>query len=298
MPTLDAVQPALLRRLEAFRLTVRNIHWSNRLGGRFVIKRRGSSIEFADYMPYTPGDDIRAIDWNLYARLDRLYVRTYHEEVELAVEIIIDATESMRLPSPKKFARACELAACMTHLSLAAGHHARIGWIAPGAMAPSPWLVRRGEFGRVEKMMAAVKAGGSVAFDQWMTRAVATRRMRGGQAIVLSDWMIRPAELFAGLNQLIRRRVEVKVIQIISPEELDPARLVQGGVVVDSETGATHELGYRPEELRDAVREHNESVARFCKRNGMAFVQHRLNEPLDELLFRSLPAHGFIEPLH
>ena len=68
MPRDVALDPALLRKLDVLRLGVRWVRWGTRSGGRFAINRRGSSIEFADYAAYTPGDDIRAIDWNLYAR--------------------------------------------------------------------------------------------------------------------------------------------------------------------------------------------------------------------------------------
>ncbi|MBI3312201.1 MAG: DUF58 domain-containing protein, partial [Candidatus Omnitrophica bacterium] len=104
---MQPLDPSFLARLEALELSVRWVQWGSHLGGRFTISRRGSSVEFADYAAYTPGDDIRAIDWNLYARSDRLFVKTYQEEVELAVEVIVDATASMALPTPRKFERAC-----------------------------------------------------------------------------------------------------------------------------------------------------------------------------------------------
>ena len=83
------------------------------MGGRFTINRRGSSVEFADYAHYTPGDDIRTIDWNLYARLERLFVKVFKEEIELSGEIVIDATASMGLPTEEKFSRATRLGLCL-----------------------------------------------------------------------------------------------------------------------------------------------------------------------------------------
>jgi uncharacterized protein (DUF58 family) len=97
VPT-TVLDPNFLARLEALRLSIRQVRWGSRLGGRFLINRRGSSIEFADYVAYAPGDDIRSIDWKLYARLDRLFVKTYKEEIELAAELLIDATASIRAP--------------------------------------------------------------------------------------------------------------------------------------------------------------------------------------------------------
>ena len=91
--------PTYISRLEALQLSVKWVRSGTKLGGRFPINRRGSSVEFADYAAYYAGDDIRAIDWNLYARLERLFIKTYHEQIELSVEIIIDATGSMGLPA-------------------------------------------------------------------------------------------------------------------------------------------------------------------------------------------------------
>ncbi|MBI4354068.1 MAG: DUF58 domain-containing protein, partial [Candidatus Omnitrophica bacterium] len=91
-PRVSPLDPALRLRLDALRLAARRIQWGSRLGGRFAINRRGSSVEFADYAQYTPGDDIRTIDWNLYARLDRLFVKLFKEEIELSVEIVVDAS--------------------------------------------------------------------------------------------------------------------------------------------------------------------------------------------------------------
>ena len=81
--------PPLLARLDALSLSIRAVRAGAHLGGRFAVNRRGSSVEFAEHAPYHPGDDIRAIDWNLYARLDKLFIKTYREEIELSVEVIV-----------------------------------------------------------------------------------------------------------------------------------------------------------------------------------------------------------------
>ena len=295
MPMPLQLDPALLSRLEALRLSVRHLRWGQHLGGRFLINRRGSSIEFADYVPYAAGDDIRSIDWRLYARLNRLYVKTYKEEIELAVELLVDATASMGLPSPEKFRRACEIALALSYIGLAGRHRVRVSGLAPGGLAASPWHFHRAEIRRIAGSLDGLAASGRIELPAWTSRAIAALRIRGGQAILISDWMYRPAEVFQALQLWLRRHVELKLIQVVSPLELDPARLVEGGMVVDAETGATHELAYRPEELTQAVLEHQELLARFCKRQGILFAQHRLDEPLEEFLLSTLPARGFVQ---
>ena len=298
MPGLAAatwLTPDLISRLEALQLSVRWVRTGNKLGGRYPINRRGSSIEFADYSPYYPGDDIRAIDWNLYARLDRLFVKIYKEEIALSVELLVDGTASMGLPDAEKFERARRLAVCLGYIGLAGRHHVRLSWITPGLLRPSPWLHQRRDLSRLVERAAAGRCEGQASWAEWMRRAAIGLRMRGGQAIVITDGMIRPAEFFAALHVLIRRNLEVKVIQVLTPQELHPARLFRGGTLIDVETGQTHQLAYAPAELDRAVADHNELLARFCKRQGVLFVQHRLDQPLERFVIDTLPAAGFLE---
>ena len=287
--------PELIRRLEALRLSVRWVRSGRMLGGRFPINRRGSSVEFADHTPYYPGDDIRAIDWSLYARLDRLFIKTYREEITLAVEVLVDATASMGLPTPEKFARAGRLAVCLGYVALAGGHHVRLNWIAPGPLAASPWFHRRYDLFRLAQQAEARRPEGQADLADWMRRASLALRMHGGQAIVLTDGMMPPAQLFRALQTLLVRNLEVKVIQVLTPQELHPARLVRGSTIVDVESGSTHQLAYSPAQLARAVAEHNELLARFCAKHTVRFVQHRLDEPLETFVTKMLPAHGFLE---
>ncbi|MBI4343089.1 MAG: DUF58 domain-containing protein [Candidatus Omnitrophica bacterium] len=287
--------PQFIGRLEARELSVKWVRAGHKLGGRFTVNRRGSSIEFADYSAYCPGDDIRAIDWNLYARLDRLFVKTFKEEVALTVELIVDATASMALPTPEKFERASRLAVSLGYIGLADHHHMRLSWVAPGRLRSSPWFHQRRELFAMADQAVAQHPEGCVTFADWTRRAAIALRMRGGQAILITDGMIEPADFFQALHHLSVRNLDVKVIQVLTPQELHPAKLLRGGLLVDAETGQTHQLAYSAAELARAVAEHNETLARFCKRHGMPFARHRLDEPLEEFITKTLPIHGFLE---
>ncbi len=293
MPRDVALDQTLLRKLEALRLAVRWVRWGTRAGGRFAINRRGSSIEFADYAAYTPGDDIRAIDWNLYARSDRLFVKTYKEEVELSVEVLIDATASMDMPTPEKFRRACQLALALSYIAVAGRHRVRMTAIAPGTVRTSAWVTRRQELPRLVEWVQRLAPGGQVSFGDWMQQTLAVLRTRGGQVLVVSDGMMAPAEFFRAMQLLLARHVEIKIAQVLTTQECHPAQLMRGGVVVDSETGASHELGYSAAELERAVMEHTEQLARFCKRHGIPFAQHRIEESLESGLLKTLLERGF-----
>ena len=295
MPAAAWLRPEFVRRLEALELSVKWVRAGNKLGGRFAINRRGSSVEFADYSPYSAGDDIRAIDWNLYARLDRLFVKTYKEEIALSVELLIDATASMGLPSREKFERANQLAVCLGYIGLADRHHVRLSWIAPERLAATPWYHQRGDLVRMVEAADQARLGGQTSLAEWMRRACLALRIHGGQALLITDGMVRPADFFQAANALMVRNAELKVIQVLTPQVLHPAEWARAGQLIDVETGRTHQLAYHPRELEQAVAQHNELLARFCKRHGIAFAQHRLDESLETFVTNTLPRRGFLE---
>jgi len=295
MPAATWLTPTFLSRLEALELSVRWVRAGNRLGGRFPINRRGSSVEFADYAPYYAGDDIRAIDWNLYARLDRLFVKTYKEEIELTVELLVDATSSMGLPTTEKFLRANQLAVCLGYVGLSGRHHVRVSWLKPGRFLATPWFHHRSDLLQMAGEAEAASLGGQIAYADWMRRAVAALRIRGGQAILITDGMVRPADFFQALHALMVRNLELKVVQVLTPQELHPAKMMRGGLLVDVETGSTHQLAYSAAELDRAVADHNEQLVRFCKRHGIPFARHVLDEPLESFVMKTLPLRGFLE---
>ncbi len=304
MPTARWLTPSFLRRLEALELSVQWVRAGQRLGGRFPINRRGASIEFADYSVYSPGDDIRAIDWPLYGRLERLFVKTYKEEVALSVELLVDATASMGAPVPEKFERATQVALSLGYIGLIGRHHVRMSWIRPvetgrttplAGLAASRWLHHRSDIVRLAEQAERMRPGGGVELADWLRRAVIGLKIRGGQAILITDGMLRPADFFRALNALIVRNLEVKVIQIVTPQELHPGRRFGTGAVVDIESGAVQQLAYSPAQLEQAMAEHNELLARFCKRRGVPFVQYRMEESLESFVTKTLPTRGFLE---
>src|SRR5438132_2179288 len=109
--------PALLRRLEQFQLLAARRAKSS-LKGERRSKARGQSVEFADYRNYVAGDDFRYLDWNLYGRLDRLFLKLYEEERELPVTVFLDASESMTFGEPRKFDFARQVAAAVGYVAL------------------------------------------------------------------------------------------------------------------------------------------------------------------------------------
>src|SRR3989454_890143 len=113
----NLLTPDLLRRLEQFQLLASRRARSSAKGERRS-RARGQSVEFADYRNYSHGDDFRYLDWNLYGRLERLFVKLYEEERELPVRIFLDASESMTFGEPRKFDFARQVAAAIAYVAL------------------------------------------------------------------------------------------------------------------------------------------------------------------------------------
>lgn len=299
-------QPRFLQRLESLRLSARKPTWGNRAGGAFTINRRGTSLEFADFTEYTWGDDFRNIDWSIYGRLEKLFIKTFKEEVELNVYLLVDATASMGLPKEdKKFAFVRDLATALAYVGLSNHNIVRVA-----AMGGRTKRGRGDE--RILQTAASQSRGGIFAqrhfldelqplgeadFATWVERYCYAARAFGGTAIVISDWMMEQDAWTRGLNFLRFRNLDVKVIQVLSRWELEPQRMLGHGLVVDAETGRamslhTGQLG--APQLTAAIQEHNERLRRFCRMNRLGFAQASTRSSVEEFILREMLKLGFL----
>ncbi|MGA2555952.1 MAG: DUF58 domain-containing protein, partial [Verrucomicrobiota bacterium] len=243
--------PQLLRRLEQFQLLAARRAKSSARGER-QSKARGQSVEFADYRNYAAGDDFRYLDWNLYGRLDKLFLKLYEEERELPVRIFLDASESMTFGAPPKFDFARQVAAAIGYVALCGFDRVSVcpfphldaqtpgleaaAWSAEQAARGALRAVR-GRKSALEffKNLSVVTARGPANLNEALRRGAIEAR-QAGLAVLLSDFL-DPAGYEAGLNALIGRGFQVNAIQILAPEEFAPP--TYGDLrLVDAETGA------------------------------------------------------------
>ena len=303
----ELFQPHFLQRLESLRLAVRRPTWGTRAGGAFTVNRRGTSLEFADFTEYTWGDDFRNIDWTLYGRLEKLFVKTYKEEVELNVYLFLDATASMGLPQEdRKFDFVRNLATALAYVGLS--NHNIVRLAAYGGrsrrhhgeerlLQTASSQHRDGIFAQ-RRFLDDLQPHGEADFAQWVERYCYAARAFGGTAIVISDWMMDQAAWTRGLNFLRYLNLEVKVIQVLSRWELEPQRMLGHGLVVDAETGRamslrTGRLG-QPQ-LVEAIQEHNERLRRFCRMNHLAFAQASTRSSVEEFVLHELLKLGLLD---
>src|SRR5712691_6421746 len=253
MPLLT---PELLRRLEQFQLLAARRAKSSAKGERRS-RALGQSVEFADYRTYVPGDDFRHLDWNLYGRLERLFLKLYEEERELPVRVFLDSSESMTFGTPVKFDFARQVAAAVGYVALCGFD--RVSVIAFPDLPPlaqdstevaarNSELAARGGLRSVRGRKSALAffqnlgqltARGAANLNEALRRGALEAR-QAGVALVLSDFL-DPAGYETGLNSLVGRGFQVNAVQILAPDELNPS--VFGDLrLVDAESGAQQEV--------------------------------------------------------
>jgi uncharacterized protein (DUF58 family) len=295
--------PELLRRLEQFQLLAARRAKSSAKGERRS-RARGQSVEFADYRPYVHGDDFRYLDWNLFGRLERLFLKLYEEERELPVRIFLDASESMSFGQPRKFDFARQVAAAIGYVALSGFDRVSVipfpVLTSTDGMVSAPQLAElaaRGALRAVRGKKSAIQffqnlnsltASGAANLNEALRRGALEAR-HTGLAIVLSDFL-DPAGYESGLTALVGRGFQVDLVQILAPDELSPATF--GDLrLVDSETGATQEVTfgrYRMKAYQQTVGNFIQRLREFCQSRGISFFTVASNTPLEELLLKQL----------
>jgi uncharacterized protein (DUF58 family) len=295
--------PELLRRLEQFQLLAARRAKSSSKGERRS-RARGQSVEFADYRTYVHGDDFRYLDWNLYGRLEKLFLKLYEEERELPVRIFLDASESMTFGEPRKFDFARQVAAAIGYVALSGFDRVSVipfpdpaNDASTGPATRMAELAARGGLRSVRGKKSAIQffqnlgvltAGGAANLNEALRRGALEAR-QAGVAVVLSDFL-DPAGYESGLTALVGRGFQVDLVQILAPDELSPSSF--GDLrLVDSETGAMQEVTFgrfRLKAYRQTVQNFMQRLREYCKSRGINFFTASSNTDLQDLLLKQL----------
>ncbi len=282
----------LLRRLEQLQLVARR-YAKSPLRGERASRARGHSVEFADYRDYVSGDDLRYLDWSLYGRLDRLFIRLYEEERELPVTLFLDASESMSFGEPRKFDFARQIVAAVAHVALCGFDRVSVRVFPDREVNRKAQLAISNVRGRQSSLRLVRHLNQLVAGERGelneALRQGAIESKRVGLAIVVSD-LLDESGYRDGLKALVARGFQVIVVQILSPEELHPSTF--GDLrVVDAETGTVREVTFgkfRRRRYQTAVRAYIDQVAAFCTARGVAFWSVTSDSLIEDLLLRQM----------
>jgi uncharacterized protein (DUF58 family) len=290
--------PAFLGQLEALKLRTRREFLGSHPGS-YSSPRRGTSLEFADYRRYSPGDDLRYLDWGIYARSDRLYVKLFREEVDLFTYIFIDASASMSVPAlAEKFLPASHIAVALAYTVLANHDHVKLHLLqGSGGGAASPFYRGRRRIAECYEFAASATADGSLELASALGEHLRKIR-RPGKAILISDFLMSAADYQRGLNLLRAVNFDIAAIQVLSRQEVEPDFPSGELALVDSET--RHEVRYpwdanARQRYQARLAQHNRGLRSFCHQSAIHYSLYVTDRNLADFVFSTLSAVGLFK---
>ncbi|MEZ6232948.1 MAG: DUF58 domain-containing protein [Phycisphaerales bacterium] len=296
----ELLTPRLVSRLSGLDLTSRKI-FAGKLQGERRSKKRGESVEFADHRPYVVGDDLRHIDWNIFGRLDRLFLKLFLEEEDLSLHLVIDASASSDCGEPAKFLYMQQLAAALGYIGLV--NLNRVGVTALGARQAGDGgicgVVRdmrgRRRLQDLSRFLCGLEPEGGSDFTEACKRIVLSRRGKGVM-VVLSDFFYKEG-YETGLRLLIGRGYDVYAIQVLSPQELEPD--ITGDLRLrDMEDDDLAEVTVSApllKKYKQNLAAYVDGLRSFCARREITHMTVRTDTPVDVLVLDYLRKRGMLK---
>jgi uncharacterized protein (DUF58 family) len=252
----------------------------------------GFSVEFAEHRPYMPGDPLKNVDWKVYAKSDRFYVKQFTEETNLRAHLLVDLSGSMAFRSPRasmsKLEYAQSLAAALAYLMLQQQDAVGIMLFAERPLRYIPPRSVRSHLDVLLKALAALEPQGRTQLGPAL-HELAERIKRRGLIVLCSDLMDRPAEVLSGLQHFRHRHHEVVVFHVLDPDEVD-FPYTDTATFVDMETG--QQVTTEPWEIargyRDRLRAWSDQYARVCREHLIDYVRLDTRTPFDQALLHYL----------
>ncbi len=259
-------------------------------------KRRGQSVEFADHRPYVAGDDLRFIDWNIYGRLEQLFLKLFLEEQDLTVHILIDCSASVSLGEPSKERFIKKLAAALSYVGLVNNNRVTVSAFADGLTKQLPNMRGRHYLQQLAEFLLSPNnaAQGPSNFDDACRQLVAGR-IGSGVMIVLSDFLLKEG-FESGLRRLIGRQYDLYVIQILSPQELKPD-LTGDFSLIDTEDGDVAEVTVSAallEYYKRNLSAYCNEIKSFCTRRGATYTLANSADGVEPLVLNYLRRIGLL----
>ncbi len=291
--TPPLLSPQLLAQLERLELVTRKI-FRGRMKGERRSKRKGQSVEFADFRNYVAGDDLRQLDWNLYARLDKLIIKLFSEEEDLHFYTLIDNSRSMEFGEPSKLQYAKQLAAALSFVGLIRADRVRIEALGQAAGARSPVLRGRASVWRMLEHIEAIEPSEQTSLTEGV-KNFCLRNRGQGVVVFISDLMDKEGYETA-LRYFVSQQVDCYVIQVLSEEELSPdvkgdLKLVDCEDQDEAEITVSAPLLARYKKTLDAF---VGGAQDFCTRRGMHYLLANNQLPVEELVAKHLRRRGLV----
>jgi uncharacterized protein (DUF58 family) len=284
--------PDFLCKLEQLSLVSKRV-FTGRMRGERHSTKRGASVEFADYRNYTHGDDFRHVDWNVYARLEKLFLKLFVEEEDLHVYILIDTSKSMEFGSLSKLLYAKRIAAALSYIGLT--NLDRVGLAALSGSDAHILQPKRGKQSAHEifRWLGCISPMGKTDLAASI-RDFSLRTAQSGVVIVLSDFLCTGYP--QALITLLARKFEPVILHILDQDELQPP-IVGDLLLIDSETGERKEVTI----TQTLLRKYQQRLSAFksdlesqCTRYGCTHTCISTQTPFEDLILNYLRQQGTI----
>ena len=292
--------PEFLKQLDPFYIRT-NRSFRSKFRGERRSHNRGIGMEFADYRVYEPGDDLRHVDWNIYARLDRLFIKLFHTDEALPLALLIDNSRSMDFGLPTKLMCVKQVAAALGYIALTYADSVAVYTCAERLFPVLPFVSGKSQFPRLTSVLQAITGHGQTRLTECL-KQFPTHQRRAGMVVILSDFL-DPSGYADGLKLLSGRGFTVIAIHVVSPEETDP-QIHLGNtpadgdwLVEDAETGETKAVTINAETLaqyRNQQQAFCEGLQRFCADRGVGYTQLKSDIPIESFILEELHSAGFI----
>jgi len=293
----ELLDSGLMSKLDQVDVMSRKI-FAGKLQGERRSKKRGVSVEFADYRHYAHGDDLRFVDWNIYARLDRLFLKLFLEEEDLSLVLAIDCSTSMNWGNPSKFVFAQQLAMALGYIGLVNHNRVTLYGFSSDGIRPLSSLRGRRRTREMGNWLLEQEPHGTSAFSDAM-RTIALARQGKGVMVVLSDFLLKEG-YEKGLRYLSGGGYDTFCLQILSPEEIDPGKHGLSGDLrlTDLEDDDAAEVTVSAPLLKRYKENLNAYCGKlrdFCARRGMMHVTVDTSTDLTVLLMDYLRKRGLLK---
>lgn len=269
-------------------------------GGKHLVKTYGQTVEFADYREYMLGDDIRRIDWNLYSRFEKFFLKLFTDERQMHTDIFIDCSASMGKNNPEKAAYTLGMAAALGYLSV---HNMdKVSYkLINGDKAVNPFgtIVGKNAFFNAISSLETLEFDGESDLRNSIINAQDIGN-NDGLTVIISDFFT-DSDWKAAVDFLCYKKRQILLLQVMTPEEADP--LYTGRVnLIDSESvdvmdeknikmriDRSYLLAYE-----NAMKDLVDGIRSFCHSRGAEFVSVRTDQPIEKALFKELLKVGIM----
>jgi uncharacterized protein (DUF58 family) len=267
---------------------------AGKMKGERRSKRRGQSVEFADFRNYVVGDDLRFIDWNIYGRLDRLFLKLFLEEEDLSLYILVDVSKSCDYGDPNKAQYIKKVAAALGYIGLVNYNRVSIVAMSQGVVAESGAMRGRRRVAAMLDFISKLQPTGASHFTESCRRFALSHRQKG-VCVVLSDFFIK--EGFAdGLKYVAGGKYDLFAVQVLSPQEIDPT--LQGDLKLrDLEDDDLAEVSITQALIKKYKANLNSyclSLKEYLSRRGATYLFSSTAMPFEKLVLNYLRQRGLV----